>query len=416
MIRNLSLAMLVGSLCLASTVRAQSDGGLSDASSPDAAPTILDLSDAALQEDPAVGDASLDAAPADASSEAVDATIASPDAEASEIEDSSVETPAPTLSEEITDPGESDSPEETFAPEPNQTADPSSAVVESEPEPADSSNTSPSPRLSPAQPVTPLAPNFGDESWGELLPELPALEGRSVWNLFLSLALVLALLWLIRLLRDRLPARGFIPRSLSVLSLCFRVALAVIAFLILMQLVPEWMDPVMKWILIAAAAALGWSARDVLPDLLAGVILGLERRVRVGVWVSGDGFGGLVESRGPRAVHIRDAHGHTIAIPNRILLEKPTLTDVGIGVGHEIVLRLPTEAPAALVRHALRDAVLASPWVPPSVEPLVFRDTSDPERWHLRCRLLEPSHALHFEGEILERTEEIIAHIIATDD
>ena len=117
----------------------------------------------------------------------------------------------------------------------------------------------------------------------------------------------------------------------------------------------------------------------------------------------------------PRAVWIRDTHGHLVSVPNRVLLNRPTFTDTGIGVGHEITLRLQTQTSATLVRQALHDAVLVSPWVPPTVSPLVLRDTADPELWHLRCRLLEPGHALHFEGELLERAEEIIRHLNSSD-
>ena len=59
-------------------------------------------------------------------------------------------------------------------------------------------------------------------------------------------------------------------------------------------------------LLMAGGAALGWSARDVLPDIIAGLVITFERRIRKGMWVRGEGFSGSVEQLGLRASWLRD--------------------------------------------------------------------------------------------------------------
>ena len=244
----------------------------------------------------------------------------------------------------------------------------------------------------------------------ELLPSLPRTDEVNSLKLLFLVLLAGFLSWLSRRFRARMPSRGLIPIAIGVVGSTANIFVALLGLMLLSRFVPTWLNPTLRWILLAAAAALGWSIRDLLPDLLGGLVLSLERRIKVGVWVAGQGFSGLIETKGLRAIWVRDAHGHLISIPNRRLLVEPIQTDTGIGVGHEVILRLKTDASSNAIRQAIHDAILSSPWVPPSVRPQVLRDTADPTCWRVRCRLLEPDHALHFEGELLERVEDVLAH------
>jgi small-conductance mechanosensitive channel len=194
------------------------------------------------------------------------------------------------------------------------------------------------------------------------------------------------------------------------------IALAAVRFVVLLiaigivtRLVPGSLGPVLSWALLAAAAALGWSARDILPDVLASAVLIFERRVRPGVWITAAGHSGIVEARGLRAVWIRDSLGHRIAIPNRLFLSGAVISQPG-GAFHDVNLRFAVPGiPAARLRRALLDAVLASPWVQPDADGVVRRDGSDPSMWHVRARLIDVRFAVSFEDELLERAEEMLA-------
>ena len=48
-------------------------------------------------------------------------------------------------------------------------------------------------------------------------------------------------------------------------------------------LLPLSLRPAVPWVLVAAGVALGWSARDMLRDILAAVVLLVERRLRPGI-------------------------------------------------------------------------------------------------------------------------------------
>jgi hypothetical protein len=42
--------------------------------------------------------------------------------------------------------------------------------------------------------------------------------------------------------------------------------------------------------------------------------------------------------------------------------------------------------------------------------PIVLRDPADPVVWRVRTKLLEPRFSVHFEGELLERVEDLLRH------
>jgi small-conductance mechanosensitive channel len=186
--------------------------------------------------------------------------------------------------------------------------------------------------------------------------------------------------------------------------------LRILAAMLLLILAIAWLpNDALPFALLAAALAFGWSLRDVLPDLIGGAVLAFERRVRTGMWLSGDGFAGVVERVGLRATWLRDATDRRVAVPNRTLVSSPITSDANRWPTREVLVRFQTDAPAEIVRRAIVDAVLASPWTPLSELPSVQRDGGDPTVWHVRARVLDLSFANRFEGELLERAEAMLA-------
>lgn len=242
----------------------------------------------------------------------------------------------------------------------------------------------------------------------ELIPSIPMGGLEPSWLLAL-LALLFILSSFIERLRGRLLRDGWLPTLLSFTQVSLRLLGLILALGLILQVVPANIRWVVYFILMASGAALGWSMRDVMPDLIAGIIVVFERRIRRGIWIRSDAFSGAVERIGLRSTWLRDSKGHRVAVPNRLLMQAPVVSDEEGERVQEVLVRLGG-ADAAEVRRALRDAVLASPWTTPGSEPEVLRDPVDPELWQVRGKLLSASFASSFQGQLLERAE---AHLAA---
>lgn len=209
--------------------------------------------------------------------------------------------------------------------------------------------------------------------------------------------------------------RGWISRNIPLRralgALVFVLRLIGLGLLlsIVLELVPGGQDWIL-WTLVVLALVVGWSVRDLFADIVAGTILAAERRVKKGVWVSGEGFQGTVEGRSLRATWLRDGQGHRLTVPNRALVGSPMIYDSGADAEHEVEVRLEGYDDASKVRRALTDAILSSPWVLAGATPVVLRDPADPVVWRVRTKLLEPRFSVHFEGELLERVEDLLRH------
>jgi small-conductance mechanosensitive channel len=243
----------------------------------------------------------------------------------------------------------------------------------------------------------------------EVMPGLPVTQHTG----FAFLAFLAVALYLLGLLvgrgRAKLPTDGAIPALLGLLHLVLRVGALVSVGLLLVYLVPSELLPIVTFVLIAAGAAVGWSTRDVLQDYVAGLVLLFEQRLPKGSWISFQDYAGVVEKVGLRATFLRDGMGHRVSVPNRELLAVPLLLDATGVTEKEVTLRIEADADASEIREALRDAVLASPWVAASIKPIVLRDPKDPAIWRVRSRLLHAQFMVSFEGQLLERAEEMLA-------
>lgn len=234
-------------------------------------------------------------------------------------------------------------------------------------------------------------------------------ERRPLLILFLSLLGIGLALFVVERARSWVAMNVALRRVLGALVLLLRVAGAGVLIAIVLELIPKGQDWIL-WTLVVLALVVGWSIRDIFADLVAGGILAAERRVKKGVWVSGDGFQGTVEGRSLRATWLRDGQGHRLTVPNRAMVGAPMVYDAGPDAEHEVVVRLQGYDDAGDVRMALTDAILSSPWVLAGATPIVLRDPADPVVWRVRTKLLEPRFSVHFEGELLERVEDLLRY------
>jgi len=271
-------------------------------------------------------------------------------------------------------------------------------------------------RAEPAEPETRAQEPFPEPPPGiakappEPVEEPPPAEERSLLLiLFLSLLGVGLVLFIIERARGWITANIPLRRVLGGLVLVLRLVALGLLLAIVFELVPAGQNWIL-WTLAILALVVGWSVRDLFADLVAGGILAAERRVKKGMWVSGDGFQGTVEGRSLRATWLRDGQGHRLTVPNRAMVGAPMVYDAGADAEHEVVVRLEGYEDAGKVRMALTDAILSSPWALAGATPVVLRDPADPVVWRVRTKLLEPRFSVHFEGELLERVEDLLRY------
>jgi phage tail protein X len=205
-----------------------------------------------------------------------------------------------------------------------------------------------------------------------------------------------------------LRSSGIIPQVLRTSEVVFRLLAAAFGIAAIGALVPPALSPALPVVIVAAAIAAGWSARDVLQDLVAGVFLGVEGQLRAGHWVRGEKYSGTVEAMGLRVTWLRDVYGRRIVVPNRVLLAQPLVADDNPWPRIQFTVAMPSDASTRTVRAALEEAILVSPWVAPTPDVEVHPDGIDPGHWHIAVRLLDSQYADRFQGLLRERVEEIL--------
>ncbi len=246
--------------------------------------------------------------------------------------------------------------------------------------------------------------DFGDTA-------LPSLPGGDWPVLGMAAVLLVALLMvsLLRRTRDDLPARGLVPSLVATAHVVMQIFALLTAAGIVGRLLPPALTPAIPWAIVAVAVAIGWSSRDVLPDLVAAAVITFERRLRPGTWMSVGDLEGLVERRGLRAVWVRDALGNRVAIPNRRMLSSEVAMREVPGPVCEVVIRVESGRAPREIRRALVEAAITSPWVRSDEKPTARQSGADPRLWHVRAQLLEMRFASRFEGDLLERAEDVIS-------
>ena len=203
-----------------------------------------------------------------------------------------------------------------------------------------------------------------------------------------------------------LAPTGFFPGLARLAEQGSRVVTIALILAAVAALTPAWLTPALGVLVLMAAAAVGWSVRDMLPDVAAGLVLASERRVRPGQWISGPEYAGLVTSVGLRVTWLQDSAGRAVALPNRHLM-RPMVADDSRWPAVEVQLKVPSGIPAQRVREAIQEAVLLSPW---SASPARAEAIHEAEAgsWRVRVSLPEARHAERFEGALREHVSEIL--------
>ena len=216
-----------------------------------------------------------------------------------------------------------------------------------------------------------------------------------VWGV---LALLLA--WFLARRAQRGPGWAtWVGPTVAILRLAALVALAALV----LSFIPAWLAPSFFVALLAAAAAVGWSLREVLPDVFASVWIVVERRIRPGVFVRGPSLEGRVESVGIRTTRLLTAAGSLVAVPNREFLQFVWSDESSRWPMCRAVLHVREGWSPAHLRRALTEAVLTSARVPLEPDLRVFRSSEDDTRWEVRCRVVSMTDLEAFRSELPER-------------
>jgi small-conductance mechanosensitive channel len=232
---------------------------------------------------------------------------------------------------------------------------------------------------------------------------------RGFFHGLLLLVLALGFATLAQLLtraQDDLADAGVLPSLVRGLGTLTRVLAAFVGLGVVAAWVPASVAPALPWILVGGAAAIGWSARDVLPDLVAWLFLTMEGQVKAGLWLRGPDFSGEVLRVGLRGSVLRDVEGRELSVPNRRLLLQSVRHDKSPWPLVEVAVSVPGVYSEAQTRAALRDAALLSPWVAPLSGLQVLGDPAGSEVWRVRVRLLEGQFLGAFEGSLRARVLE----------
>lgn len=245
----------------------------------------------------------------------------------------------------------------------------------------------------PPSPLLPLPP-----------PPTPSLPRALVWLLFAGLALTAsdrAHRWV-----SGLPKRGLLPSVGRGVALAGRLCAPLFVLLGALHVLPAAWAVAAPYALVGAAFALGWTVRDLLRDVLGGVLLSLEGRVQPQARVRFRGLTGVVESLDLRALTLLDDEGQLITIPNRLLVEDVLAVDPDPYAPVEVTVHVPSGVAAQRVHQVLEEMALLSPYLAPSRPPHVYRDPDHKDIWIVSARLVHPRYAKEFRGALVELADE----------
>lgn len=298
---------------------------------------------------------------------------------------------------------------------PGPPASPSAGPPSTAPVPAREPLLTPTPVvIELAQPAAPTPraaqPHYSDPTYNLAANLLPRPPKPNLLRALLLLLATLACVGLANLAErplGRLAAHGFLPGSLKIAVVVCRSGALLVAFLGLLHMVPAAWSPAVAYVLVGTALAVGWSVREVVQDVLVGLIFTLERSFRAGQRLSFGGVTGTLTRMTFRVTWLRTDEGADIAIPNRTLTSATLELDPEPYAPVSVLLLVPPCRPSVEARNTIRELVLLNPYLAPGEDPQVFRQADDPQRWRVKARLLDARYADRFRGTMVDLVEEV---------
>jgi len=194
-----------------------------------------------------------------------------------------------------------------------------------------------------------------------------------------------------------------------------RLVAAAGALALLRLVLPEAVVGTVPFLAAAVAFAVGWSARDLLRDLLAAVVLGAsDEGLDPGASVSGPGWEGTLRRRTLRGVELTGVDGERLVVPWRRLLAEPFRVEAAQQRPvHTFEVTLEDRkgngaAGADGLRRRVREAIAASPAVPAGAIPQMLRDPHAPDRFELRGPVVSRRFARRGGAEVRDRLADAV--------
>ncbi len=191
---------------------------------------------------------------------------------------------------------------------------------------------------------------------------------------FAEIAIIVGLAWgliftaehLIPALAKRLPARMrmYLLPSIPV----FRLAILIIAFVMIVPMVIQTTLQNLIAILGFTAVALGFAFKDYISSLIAGIVAIYERPYRVGDWVTIDGAYGEVKSLSLRALQLFTPDDTVVSIPH-IKIWNTNIFNANDGKRNLLCVThfyVDPDHDAIRARQKLHDVALTSPYLDPN--------------------------------------------------
>ena len=133
------------------------------------------------------------------------------------------------------------------------------------------------------------------------------------------------------------------------------------------------------WVASALSVGIGFGLQAIVQNFISGLILLIERPVKVGDWVAIGELEGDIRRINVRATEIQMGDRSTVIVPNSELITK-TVRNVTLANAEgrvRIRLPLPMETDARLVREIARSAIAAQSGILPNPEPSILLDSID---------------------------------------
>ena len=137
----------------------------------------------------------------------------------------------------------------------------------------------------------------------------------------------------------------------------------ILYFVIVIGLSAVYLGRTVIYFSTAAFAGIAFASQDLLRDLLAGLLVLLERPIEIGSFIQTGDKKGTVIKITPRATTIRNLYHHSIVIPNRELMAHP-ISNWGfnrVSVGFDVELTVAYGEDPVAVRAVLKDVVESDP-------------------------------------------------------
>jgi hypothetical protein len=206
---------------------------------------------------------------------------------------------------------------------------------------------------------------------------------------------------------QRMPRTGLFPSLLRGITALSRAALVPLVLFGALALAPpawRWAEP---FVLIAVAAALGWTTRDLMGDLFAGIVLAVERPLARGDRITHEGRGGRVVDVGLRVTRLVCDDGTILTLPNRQVTRGALHTDPDPFPHVSVPIHISHELHLAHIRQTLEELALLSPWLAPARPPRVYRDPDREDVWVIEARVVHARYANAFRGALVELADEV---------